>query len=53
MVWVAVCDDERERAEALKAAWGEEREICCEINVCPSAETLWFAYEDNAYHILL
>ena len=56
MIYVAVCDDEVRAAEMLRdsvAAWGQESGRACKIDVFPSAEALWFAYEGGSYDILL
>ncbi len=56
MYRAAVCDDEPEQAEALRAAvasWSGERGIPCAAEVFPSAEALWFAWEGGAFDVLL
>lgn len=54
---VAICDDEAEQAERLKAivaAWEKETGASCRIDCYLSAEAFWFAYEgDGAFDILL
>lgn len=54
---IAICDDEPEQVQALKAvvdAWGKENRVRCAVACFPSAEAFWFAYEaDPVCDILL
>lgn len=54
---IAVCDDEPEQARLVAAMAGEWAKcvgLSCEIRCFPSAEALWFAYEENrSFDILL
>lgn len=54
---IAICDDEQEQAQTLRAAvlaWAESAAHHCEIRVFPSAEAFWFANSaDSCFDILL
>lgn len=53
---IAICDDEPEQVERLKAIvaqWSGESGVPCAVEAFPSAEALWFACEDGGFDILL
>ncbi len=54
---IAVCDDEQQQTEAMRAAvqaWAQKSSYICSISIFSSAEAFLFEYDrDNSYDILL